>query len=183
MAQITKILQSLSRGEGHSSDELLCLVYEDLRVLARSRLDNEKHHSLRPTELVHEAYIRLVGNDNSIEWKGRGHFFGAAAEAMRRILVERARKRLSQKHGGKMQRIEMAAELAQMPMQDSELIELDEALAELEKKSVAHAQLVKLRFFAGLTNQEAADVLGISTATAQRQWAFARSWLHRRVRQ
>lgn len=183
MPQISHILQSLARGEGQTADDLLGLVYEELRVLARSRLDREKQDSIQPTELVHEAYLRLVGDDKSIEWNGRGHFFGAAAEAMRRIMVERARKRRSQMHGGGVRRVEFVDERALAPMDDDQLLELDDALTDLERKSSAHSQLVKLRFFAGLTNQEAADVLGISTATAQRQWAFARSWLHRRVKQ
>lgn len=181
MSEITRILKSLDRGEEPSSDKLLRLVYEELRVLARSRLDREKQHSVQPTELVHEAYLRLVGNDKAVEWSGRSHFFGAAAEAMRRIMIERARRRLSQKQGGNMKRIELTDELTSTPVKDTELVELDGVLAELEQQSEEHATLVKLRFFAGLTNQEVADILGISTATAQRKWAFARAWLHRKL--
>jgi len=184
MTDVTRILNQIEQGDDSATEKLLPLVYEQLRVLARNRLAKEKPgQSVNATMLVHEAYLRLVNNDQTNggepqQWNGRGHFFGAAAEAMRRILVERARSRNSQKHGGHLQRVEMdvAAATNQEPGED--LLTLDEALTRLEQKWPDRAKLVKLRYFAGLTIPEASEALGISTATAERYWRFARAWLH-----
>lgn len=182
MTDVTRILQRIESGEREASDALLPLVYEELRRLAAAKLAGEmKQNSLQPTLLVHEAYLRLVDQSQSPEWNGRHHFFGAAAEAMRRILVEHARNRNSLKRGGAFDRIdldqaEMGADVDQL-----DLLALDEALGELESLSPEKAQLVKLRFFVGLTIPEASEALGISHATAERHWKFARTWLFARL--
>ena len=182
MTDVTKILQRIENGEPEASDALLPLVYEELRRLAAAKLAGEmKQNSLQPTLLVHEAYLRLVDQPQSSKWNGRGHFFGAAAEAMRRILVEYARNQKSLKRGGAFDRVEfdqvdVGAELDQL-----DLLALDEALGELETLSPEKAKLVKLRFFVGFTIPEAAEALGVSHATAERHWKFARTWLFARL--
>lgn len=179
MTDITRILNQLEQGDSSSGDQLLPLVYEELRTLARQRLAHEKSgHSLNATMLVHEAYLRLVKCDRQGHWNGRGHFFGAAAEAMRRILVERARRKKAHKHGGQMQRVVLESFDVGDIDSSEELLALDEALTELERKWPEKAQLVKLRYFAGLTIPEAAKAMNISTSTANRNWRFARAWLH-----
>jgi RNA polymerase sigma factor (TIGR02999 family) len=153
-------------------------VYAELRKLAAARLAGEKAgHTLQPTALVHEAYLRLVGGGQPQDWTGRGHFFAAAAEAMRRILVESARHKRSQKAGGGRHRVDLDAVEPAVADPGEDLLAIDEALAELERKDSRKAELVKLRFFAGLTVEQAARALGIATSTADEDWAYARSWL------
>ena len=179
MSDVTKILSAIERGDKYAADKLLPLVYQELRKLAAAKLSKEKTgQTLQPTMLVHEAYLRLVDVENRQQWNGRGHFFGAAAEAMRRILVERARRKQSQKHGGHLLRIELndAAAAIENPIED--LLALDEALTRFEQQWPDKAKLVKLRYFAGLTVPEASEAMGVSTATAERYWKFARAWLH-----
>jgi RNA polymerase sigma factor (TIGR02999 family) len=159
------------------------LVYQELRSLAAAKLSKEKPgQTLQPTMLVHEAYVRLVDVEQPQQWNGRGHFFGAAAEAMRRILVERARRKRSEKHGGQMQRVELHAATAAIDRPVDDLLALDEALSRFEQQWPDKARLVKLKYFAGLTIPEAAEALEISTATAERHWKFARAWLHSQLK-
>jgi RNA polymerase sigma factor (TIGR02999 family) len=180
MTEVTHILSAIEQGDSHAAEQLLPLVYDELRKLAAQKLAQEKPgQTLQATALVHEAYLRLV--DEAQPWNSRGHFFAAAAEAMRRILVEAARRKKADKHGGASERIHV--ELADLPAarRDDKLLHLDETLARLEKQNPLHAQLVKLRFFAGLTIAETAAALEISTATADRYWAYARAWLQREM--
>lgn len=182
MNDVTQILDAIQRGERQAADKLLPLVYEELRKLAAQRLAQEKPgQTLEATALVHEAYLRLVGGDPSRRWEGRGHFFAAAAEAMRRILVENARRKKRLKHGGDRKRVEL--ELVDLPthMTSEDLLALDEALEELKRNDPVKEQLVTLRYFAGMTIEQAADVLKISRVTAHRYWTYARAWLHDRV--
>jgi RNA polymerase sigma factor (TIGR02999 family) len=179
MSEVTLILAAIERGDVRAVDELFPLVYEELRRLAAQRLRKESPgQTLQATALVHEAYLRLVGSENQ-NWTGRGHFFAAAAEAMRRILIDNARRKKSLKRGGGRQRIELdeAAVANDDKTSLDDLIALDEALEKLSKKDKVKADLVKLRYFAGLTSEQAAEVLGISSSTADRHWAYARSWL------
>jgi RNA polymerase sigma factor (TIGR02999 family) len=179
MSDVTKILLAIEGGDQNAADELLPLVYQELRNLAAAKLSKEKPgQSVQPTMLVHEAYLRLVDVDRPQQWSGRGHFFGAAAEAMRRILVERARRKRSQKHGGEMKRIDLDVAIVVTEDPSEDLLALDEALTRLEEQWPDKAKLVKLRYFAGLTIPEASDAMGVSTATAERYWRFARAWLH-----
>jgi RNA polymerase sigma factor (TIGR02999 family) len=182
MTEVTRILSALEQGDPQAAQQLLPLVYDELRKLAAQRLAQEKPgQTLQATALVHEAYIRLVDPDAARPWNSRGHFFAAAAEAMRRILVDRARSKRAERHGGGRRRVEMEiAELAG-PHDDAKLLALDEALTRLEQQHPSRAQLVKLRYFAGLPIREAAAALGISTATADRYWAYARAWLQREM--
>ena len=183
MNEVTKILSAIERGDENAADKLLPLVYQELRNLAAARLSKEKPgQTLQPTVLVHEAYVRLVDVDQPQQWNGRGHFFAAAAEAMRRILVERARRKSSQKHGGHLRRVELdpAAAAIENPVED--LLALDEALTRFEQQWPDKAKLVKLRYFAGLTISEASQDMGISIATAERYWRFARAWLHSQLK-
>jgi len=167
-----------AHGETKPARELLPLVYDELRRLAAQRLARESPgQTLQATALVHEAYLRLVGGDPDRPWDGRGHFFASAAEAMRRILVENARRRGRLKHGGHRTRIDLDAAQPAAPETDDDLLALDEALEKLAAKDPAKAQLVQLRVFAGLTLAEAAGILGMSTSTADRYWAYARAWL------
>jgi RNA polymerase sigma factor (TIGR02999 family) len=178
MSEVTRILAAIERGDVRAVDKLFPLVYQELRQLAAQRMSKESPgQTLQATALVHEAYLRLVGGDEQ-NWSGRGHFFSAAAEAMRRILIENARRKKRLKRGGDHQRVNLRdVDLAvEAPQED--LIALDEALEKLSKKDEIKADLVKLRFFAGLTNEQASEVLGISVNTADRYWAYARSWLH-----
>ena len=179
MSDVTHILAAVERGDPQAAEELLPLVYDELRKLAAQRLAGEKPgQTLPPTALVHEAYLRLVGPADSPAWHGRGHFFAAAAEAMRRILVDRAREKRSDKHGGQFQRIDIdTIDLATTATPD-QLLAVDESLAKLTHQDPTAAQLVKLRYFAGLTIDEAGQALGVSTATAYRHWNYARAWLH-----
>jgi RNA polymerase sigma factor (TIGR02999 family) len=181
MNDVTGILSDLERGEPQAAEELLPLVYDELRRLAAQRLAQERPgQTLQPTALVHEAYVRLVDTELVQRWDSRGHFFAAAAEAMRRILVERARRRGRIRHGGGLRRLDLdGTELAVDPSDDEEILRLDEALDRLAAVRPQAASLVKLRFFSGLTAEEAAPMVGLSPRTARRLWAFARAWLRR----
>jgi RNA polymerase sigma factor (TIGR02999 family) len=179
MSEVTRVLSAIERGDPHAAEQLLPLVYAELRNLAAHKLAGEKPgQTLQATGLVHEAYIRLLDCASASHWNSRGHFFAAAAEAMRRILVENARQKGRIRHGGGRRRVELdeACLVAASPNED--VLALDEALARLAVQDPVRAELVKLRFFAGLTMAEAAAVLGISLTTAQRYWTFARTWLY-----
>jgi RNA polymerase sigma factor (TIGR02999 family) len=179
MSDMEHILSSIEEGDPHAAAQLLPLVYDELRRLAAQRLAQEKPgQTLEPTALVHEAYLRLVGDGRGQHWDGRGHFFSAAAEAMRRILVENARRKQGPKHGGGVHRVDADVNLAEAQVGAVDMLELDDALTRLAEESPARAELVKLRFFAGLTIPEAAVILGISRATAERYWTYARTWLY-----
>jgi len=183
MGDVTRILNAIERGEAKAADELLPLVYEELRLLAAQKLSHEQPgQTLQATALVHEAYIRLVGNA-STSWDGHGHFFAAAAEAMRRILVENARRKKRVKHGGEFRRTQLSDSVAWVSDEgpEDDLIALDEALAKFAVKDGLKANLVKLRYFAGLTIPQAARALGISHATAERHWVYARCWLRAEI--
>jgi RNA polymerase sigma factor (TIGR02999 family) len=179
MPNVTELLSQIEQGDLKAADRLLPLVYDELRRVAQAKLRNERlDHTLQATALVHEAYLRLVDNPtNHLVWDSQAHFFAAAAEAMRRILIESARRKKSQKRGGDFQRVTLGAVEPQDRPREDKLLALDECLDRLEQIDARKAQLVKLRFFAGLTNAEAARVLGMSVATAERSWAFSRSWL------
>lgn len=178
MSDVTRILSAIESGDEQASDKLLPLVYQELRKLAAAKLSNEKPgQTLQPTMLVHEAYVRLVDVEQPQQWNGRGHFFGAAAEAMRRIMVENSRRKKSLKAGGDRQRVS-SAEIENGKEVDSlDFLALHEALLKLSEKDARKAKLVELRFFAGLTNAQAAEVLGISASTANEDWRYAKSWL------
>ena len=179
MSDVTRILSKIESGDQHASEELLPLVYEALRKLAASRMANERtDHTLQATDLVHEAFVRLVDKESSQTWESRGHFFSAAAEAMRRILVDHARRKSRPKHGGDRQRVQITDScLSDEAESFDDLLALDEALKKLEAKDARKAELVKLRFFAGLTGRQAALALGIAESTADLDWAYAKSWL------
>jgi RNA polymerase sigma factor (TIGR02999 family) len=178
MSDVTRILSAIEQGDPQAAEQLLPLVYEELRKLAAQRMAQEgPGQTLQATALVHEAYIRLVDDEKAHHWNSRGHFFAAAAEAMRRILVEQARKKRSAKGGGQLQRVELNEEQLAAPSQTIDLIALDEALGKLASLDPRKAELVKLRYFAGLTLREAAAVLGIAESTADADWAYAKSWL------
>ena len=182
MSDVTGILNSVERGDANAAEALLPLVYDELRRLAAHKMAGEAPgHTLQPTALVHEAWLRLVGPEQPQNWDGRGHFFGAAAEAMRRILVESARRKKRLKHGGPLQRVDMDAVELPSPMPDDELLALDEALDRLATVDARAAEVVKLCFFVGLTQAQAAKELGVSLATAERLWGFARAWLFREI--
>jgi RNA polymerase sigma factor (TIGR02999 family) len=178
MTDVTRILNAIERGDAKATDELLPLVYEELRLLAAQRLSQERPgQTLQATALVHEAYLRLVG-DEPHSWNSRGHFFAAAAEAMRRILVERARRRRSERHGGDRERIPLEAGDIEVAMPSDQIVALSDALDALEQEDPEVAQLVKLRYFVGLTLDQAAQLLQISSRTAYRHWAYAKARLH-----
>ena len=181
MSEVTRILTAIEEGDPQAAEELLPLVYEELRHLAAQKMAQEKPgQTLQATALVHEAYIRLVGS-NDQQWEGRAHFFAAAAEAMRRILIANARKRKQLKRGGKMKRVPLQeVEIATQADPDT-LLEVHAALERLAIKDTVKAQLVKLRFFVGLTNLEAAKVLGISEKTAKRYWLYSKAWLFEEI--
>jgi len=179
MSEVTRILSAIEQGDLQASERLLPLVYEELRRLAAEKLAHEKPgQTLEPTALVHEAYLRLVNVEKAPRWSSRGHFFGAAAEAMRRILVDNARRKRRTKHGGDRQRVVLdeACPLSEPDM--GQVLQVDEALSKLAVEFPEKAELVKLRYFAGMSAQEAAAVLGISRATADRYWAFAKAFLY-----
>ena len=184
MNDVTRILSAIEHGDPQASEELLPLVYRELRRLAKQRLAQEKPgQTLQATALVHEAYLRLVEGEEAQRWNSRGHFFAAAAEAMRRILVENARRKRAEKHGGRLERQDLDDIDIAAPAPSEDLLALDEALAKLEAEDPVKAQLVKLRYFAGLTEDEAASVLGISRTTAQRYWRYAKAWLLAELRE
>jgi RNA polymerase sigma factor (TIGR02999 family) len=181
MADVTHILNAIEAGDPLAAADLLPLVYDELRKLAAARMFTEApDHTLQPTALVHEAYLRLVGGDAGQSWNGRGHFFAAAAEAMRRILIESARRKLTDRAGGQLGRAALPENLTASTTPE-ELLALDEALAEFDRHDPDAARLVKLRFFAGLSHQDAADALGLSRRAADRVWALARAWLYRQM--
>jgi RNA polymerase sigma factor (TIGR02999 family) len=178
LPNVTGILQAIEEGEPRAAEQLLPLVYDELRKLAAARLARERPgQTLQPTALVHEAYLRLVDTDRAPHWNSRGHFFAAAAEAMRRLLVESARHKRTRKAGGGRRRLELADIDPAVAGPDVELLALDEALEKLGRQDKRKAELVKLRFFVGLTTEEAALALGISPSTADNDWAYARCWL------
>ncbi len=183
MSEVTRILSAIDQGDPHAAEKLLPLVYDELRKLAAAKLAQEKPgQTLQATALVHEAYLRLVGNESDVHWNSRGHFIAAAAEAMRRILVDNARHKKTEKHGGQRKRIDLSqAE----PMTDADLdslLDLDQVLTALAVEDPEAAEVAKLRLFAGLSVEEAAQALGKSRANAYREWAYARAWLHARLR-
>jgi RNA polymerase sigma factor (TIGR02999 family) len=183
MTDVTRILNAIEQGDPSASDKLLPLVYEELRGLARQRLANEKPgQTLQATALVHEAYLRLIGKNNDQSWDNRGHFFAAAAEAMRRILVNRARDKSRLKRGGDRKKIEFDEIQHVFESDPDDLIDLDDAIEALAEQDPIVAQLVKLRFFAGLEQIEAAKCLHLPKSTADRYWSFARVWLFNRLR-
>ena len=178
MSDITRVLSAIEQGDAQAAEQLLPLVYAELRKLARQRLAHEKPgQTLQATALVHEAYLRLVASDKAHRWNSRGHFFAAAAEAMRRILIDQARRKASAKAGGKLQRVEFSEIEPAMSWHGLDVLAVSDALAQFEQKDARAAAVVKLRFFAGLTTQEAADALGISLATAENDWAYAKCCL------
>jgi RNA polymerase sigma factor (TIGR02999 family) len=181
MSDITRILESIESGKANAGD-LLPLVYQELRRLAAHKMANESaRHTLQPTALVHEAWMRLVDEKGQAQFNSRGHFFGAAAEAMRRILIDRARRKLALRHGGGQRRLDIEDVEIEAEIKDDELLVLDEALAKFAVEHQAKAELVKLRYFVGLTIPEAAEILGISEPTAKRHWTFARAWLQAEI--
>jgi RNA polymerase sigma factor (TIGR02999 family) len=182
MSDVTRILSAIEQGDPHAAERLLPLVYDELRRLAAAKLAQETPgQTLQATALVHEAYLRLVGVEPAQQWNSRGHFFAAAAEAMRRILVENARRKASLKRGGGLEREELAEAQLSAPEVSDDLVALDEALTQLAEADAIAASLVKLRYFAGLTSAQAAEVLGISTRTADRTWVYARTWLLKKL--
>lgn len=181
MARLTVILNAIERGDNEATDRLLPEVYQELRVLATQRLSQERPgQTLQATALVHEAYLRLVGSE-CYSWRSRGHFFAAAAEAMRRILVERARRKRRLRHGGNHRRVEIDGNDPAEEQSSEMLLALDEALTKFAQEDSVKAELVKLRYFAGLTIPEAAQALDISKATADRYWSYARAWLYQEI--
>ena len=181
MSDVTRILNAIEQGDAKATDELLPLVYEELRLLAAQKLSHElPGQTLQATALVHEAYIRLVG-DEPQSWENRGHFFAAAAEAMRRILVERARSKKCGRHGGRAQRVDLNDALLAVEASPEGLIALDEALTRLDEDDAEAARLVKLAYFGGLSLEQAAEVLGMSCRSAYRHWTFARARLYQAI--
>jgi RNA polymerase sigma factor (TIGR02999 family) len=182
MTDVTRILSAIEQGDSHAAEQLLPLVYHELRKLAAQKLEHEKPgQTLQATALVHEAYLRLVDADKVEHWNSRGHFFGAAAEAMRRILVERARRKGRIRHGGRLRRADLLDAEVAVPAEDEQVLLLDEALVRLAGARPQAAELVKLRFFAGLTLEEIAPLMALSPRTTRRLWVFARAWLRRNM--
>ena len=179
MSDVTRILSQIESGDANAASELLPLVYDELRKLAAAKMASENPgQTLQPTALVHEAYVRLVDRRQAADWQSRGHFFSAAAEAMRRILIDNARRKARTKHGGDRQRRDLTDScLVGDTLPSDELLDLHDALEKLADKNPRHAELVKLRFFAGLTVRQAADVLEISESTAELDWSYAKTWL------
>jgi len=179
MSEVTQILDAIGSGDAHASEQLLPVIYQELRHLAAKMLAQEAAgQTLEATALVHEAYVRLVDAEAEPKWNHRGHFFAAAAESMRRILVEKARRKQRVKHGGEHHRVEIDDERLVCSVPADQILALDEALERFDQEEPEKAQLVKLRFFAGLSIEEVAEALGISRATASRHWTYARAWLH-----
>src|SRR5947209_4158786 len=184
MDAITQVLDAIEQGDPHAAERLLPLVYDELRKLAAQKLASEKPGlTLQATALVHEAYLRLVEGDKPQHWNSRGHFFAACAEAMRRILVDQARRKLSLRRGGHLQRHPIEDREVEAPEPSVDLLAVHEALERFQGVDATAAQIVKLRYFAGLTIPQAAEALGISTSTADRSWAYARAWLHTALKQ
>jgi len=183
MNESPDINETVPLKDRHTAAELLPTVYEELRKLAAFRMAWEKPgHTIQPTALVHEAYFRLVGAEDLAQWGGRTHFFAAAAEAMRRILIESARRKQRLRHGGGLERVDVDEVYLPLPMPSEDLLALDDAIQNLAKVDECAAQVIKLCFFAGLTQEQAAHELAISVATAERRWSFARAWLFRELR-
>jgi RNA polymerase sigma factor (TIGR02999 family) len=183
MSDTPQLLETVNRDERRSAGELLPMVYDELRKLAAYKMAREfPGHTLQPTALVHEAYLRLAGSGDAKQWGGRTHFFAAATEAMRRILIESARRKQRARHGGGLQRVDSDEAEIPLPMPEEDLLALDEALDRLANIDSLAAQVVKLCFFGGLTQDQAAQELGVSLATAERRWSFARAWLFRELR-
>ena len=181
MGDATVILAGVKRGEPNAADELLVLVYDELRRLATSKMARESPgQTLQPTELVHEAWLRLVGSE-SPKFENRAHFFSAAAEAMRRILIDRARRKLTQRHGGGFERADLEGQDLAAPGVDQQLVAVHEVLDNLAKEHPVQAEVVKLRYFVGMTNEETAKVLGISVTTTKAYWTFARTWILHKI--
>jgi len=179
---VTRILNSLDDSGPEATRELVPIIYEELRRLAAAKMAHERPgQTLQATALVHEAWLRLVGSDTPQHWNSRGHFFAAAAEAMRRILIDRARRKASEKHGGKLERVELSDVDVAINTDDERLLLVDEALQKLAAQDKDAAALIKLRFFAGMSNEEAARTLGLSERTAGRLWAYARAWLFKEI--
>jgi len=184
MSDLTQIIHAMEHGDPRAAEELLPLVYEELRKLAAVRMANEAAgHTLQPTALVHEAWLRLAGNDAQIQFANRAHFFAAAAEAMRRILIERARRKSAEKRGGDWQRIDLDKVDIAADADDETLLLVNESLEKLALEDAKAAEIAKLRFFGGLTLEEAGQVLGVTDRTAKRYWAYARAWLFDEMRQ
>jgi RNA polymerase sigma factor (TIGR02999 family) len=182
MSEVTQILEAIRRGEEKAADELLPVVYAELRKLAAQKMALESPgQTLQPTALVHEAWLRLAGNGNR-KWNDRSHFFAAAAEAMRCILVDNARRKRTQRHGGGQQRVEMPEIASAVTENDDKVLAVNDALEKFVRLDPQKAELVKLRYFVGLTIEEAGEVLGISERTAKRHWAFSRAWLHEEIK-
>ncbi|MGI6414294.1 MAG: ECF-type sigma factor [Thermoguttaceae bacterium] len=182
MPDVTHILCAIERGDPSAAEQLLPLVYDELRKLAAARMAQEKPgQTLQATALVHEAYLRLVNAEKTRHWDSRGHFFAAAAEAMRRIVVENARRKQRSRHGGESERVEIEIADLPAPMPSEELVALDEALQELTRQDPVKGRLVTMRYFGGMTIEQASEVLGISRVTAYRYWTFARAWLYRQI--
>lgn len=182
MNDVTQILESISSGDPQASEKLLPAVYDDLRRLAAGKLAREKPgQTLQATALVHEAFLRLIGSEKPQSWEHRGHFFMAAAQAMRRILVDNARRKQTIKAGGQVDRVDADLGRIEGPEPDDDLLALEEALQELSREHERKANLVNLRYFAGLTMEQAAELLSVSIATAERDWTYARAWLRRRM--
>jgi RNA polymerase sigma factor (TIGR02999 family) len=183
MSDVTRILDAIQQGEPKAAEQLLPLVYQELRRVAAARMANgPPGHTLQPTALVHEAWLRLVGNQNEAQFRGRTHFFAAAAEAMRHILIDRARRKQAARHGGGLQRVDSDDLEIATPADDDELLAVNDALERLAAADPAKAELVKLRYFVGMTIEEAAAALGISEPTAKRRWSLARAWLFNEIR-
>lgn len=179
MSDVTRILTAIDQGDPKAPEQLLPLVYKELRKLAAQKLAQEKPgQTLQATALVHEAYLRLVDVEKAQHWESRGHFFAAAAEAMRRILIDNARRRRSRRRGGEAKRLPLEGLEAAVPVSDDQLLAINEALERLHSFDPPKAEMVKLRYFGGLTISEAAETLGIAVTTANRYWAYARAWLH-----
>jgi RNA polymerase sigma factor (TIGR02999 family) len=182
MSDVTRILAAIEQGDQDAAAKLLPLIYNELRELAARKMAKERPgQTLQATALVHEAYLRLVGNDAEKRWNSRGHFFAAAATAMRRILIDRARQKRRQIHGGEFRRQELHPDIAAATEPNADLLALDTSLANLAERDPIKARLVELRYFAGLTGEEAAEILGISAKTADRHWVYARAWLRREM--
>lgn len=180
-SEVTRILSAIQKGNAQAAKELLPLVYDELRRLAAFKMAHEPpSQTLQPTALVHEAWLRLGGQENQA-WNGRPHFFGAAAEAMRRILIDNARRKRALRHGGGQRRMDVQEIEIAAAMKDDDLLEVDAALERFAALDKPKAELVKLRYFTGLTIDEAAEILGVSAPTANRWWAYARAWLHKEI--
>ena len=181
MEQVTRVLEAMAAGDAHAADELLPLVYRELRRFAESRLaQTPPGNTLQPTALVHEAYLQLVHSGDP-GWSGRNHFFGAAARAMREILVDQARRKSRERHGGALSRVDLDPEAVSFETESDAILAVDDALTVLETEDPRSARIVTLRYFGGLSEDETAAVLAVSKSTVAREWRFARTWLHRRL--